>query len=373
MAYWLRSSGTVEDMPVGGAPINQTIEVHQEMETNDDGRVDETSDTARRQDPPVVTRTEVTPQVQPIAATAATQLQQPLPQFQMPVPPHLMPVRKFSGKGSVVQWWKSFLTYMTLQGLTEARICQYFPCYLEGNAEYWYNNLNDSIKKSFNLLKEAFLKRFRPTQLNVELMDISQGEQETVDDYIHRVLKQFADADVTENSLMTKAMRGLKPALANIVIPQDPVNMEDLRVRACRAEMTLLVTKTQPAGDVNAVIRDLIGQINELKAGNEAVMAAISDQGRFRHQPTEQNQYRRGNPNQGGSRPRQDNFNRYRPMPQNRQQNHNTKCSRCNREYCRSRNQCLARFETCTECKRRGHIRAACWYNPANMVNGNRN
>ena len=48
---------------------------------------------------------------------------------------------------------------------------------------------------------------------------------ETVDKYIHSGLKQCADTDVSYIFKMTKAMKGLKPALGNIVIPEDPITL----------------------------------------------------------------------------------------------------------------------------------------------------
>jgi len=48
---------------------------------------------------------------------------------------------------------------------------------------------------------------------------------ETVDKNIHRGLKQCADTDVSYIFKMTKAMKGLKPALGNTVIPQDPITL----------------------------------------------------------------------------------------------------------------------------------------------------
>ena len=74
-----------------------------------------------------------------------------------------------------------------------------------------------------------------------------------------RALKQCTD--MSDICKMTKAMKDLKPALGNIVIPQDPISMEDLRIRAKRAELTLIVTKTPQAGDINAMFAELKANI----------------------------------------------------------------------------------------------------------------
>jgi hypothetical protein len=57
----------------------------------------------------------------------------------------------------------------------------FFPSYLEGSVESWYHSVSETVQSSLQLIKEALFKRFRPSQLSVELKDINQGDGETVD------------------------------------------------------------------------------------------------------------------------------------------------------------------------------------------------
>jgi len=59
---------------------------------------------------------------------------------------------------------------------------------------------------------------------------------------------------------MTKAMKGLRPEIAKIVMPQDPVSVEDLRLRAVRAKTTLRLTNNT---DVQITINALTQHFNE--------------------------------------------------------------------------------------------------------------
>jgi hypothetical protein len=138
-------------------------------------------------------------------------------QFQRSVSPHFMTVKTFNGRGSVIQWWKAFITYMMIQKITDAMTCTFFPSYLEGDAEQWYHSVSDTMKTSVSRIKDALFTRYCPSKLSVELIDINQSETETVDEYIHRVLKQCTDTDMSDISKMTKAMKSLKPALGNTI------------------------------------------------------------------------------------------------------------------------------------------------------------
>ena len=109
---------------------------------------------------------------------------QPLQQIiYQTIAPHIQPPRKFNGKTSVVHWWTAFMAYVTFVKFNPQEICQILPNFLEGPAETWFYTLTDTVRSSVDIFKEALFKRFRPSQLNVELMDIRQGENETDDDY----------------------------------------------------------------------------------------------------------------------------------------------------------------------------------------------
>ena len=241
---------------------------------------------------------------------------------------------------------------MNILQCAEHVVINSFPHYLEGIAEQWFYNLEEPIN-SIEHLKQLLYKRFRPSALNIELLDFRQSMTETVDDYIHRVLKLCADSNLADLSLMTKAMKGLRPEIAKIVMPQDPVSVEDLRLRSVRAETTLRLTNNTEDVQmtINALTKHFDEKFNMMQQDNAAMVASIQ-------QPQ---QYQRPRPAyRGNSRMMT------RPQPNHRfqtnnQMENNEGCHRCGK-CCGSPSTCYARFKICNQCKRLGHIYDACWY-----------
>ena len=99
-----------------------------------------------------------------------------------------------------------------------------------------------------------------------------------MDDYIHRVLKLCADSNLADLSLMTKAMKGLRPEIAKIGMPQDSVSVEDLRLRSVRAETTLRLTNhTEDVQmTVNALTKHFDEKFNMMQQENVALVALIT-------------------------------------------------------------------------------------------------
>ncbi|CAG2233953.1 unnamed protein product [Mytilus edulis] len=150
------------------------------------------------------------------------------------------------------------------------------------------------------------------------MLQVEQGNSESVDDYIHRVMKKCADANLQEIQLMTKAMRGLKAAIGRIVMPQSPINIEDLRIKANLAETTLRVTSKEQDSDFHAsvsyITQHLDSKLEQIRLENDAVIAAVSGnngQQNSQHRPYQQ---------QRSNYPQQNSYRQQRPYQQ-RQQN----------------------------------------------------
>jgi len=170
--------------------------------------------------------------------------------------------------------------YRNILQCAEKIIISPFSYYLEGIAEQWFYSLRESITSTDNLT-ELLYKRFRHSALTIALLEFKQSNTETVDDYIHRVLKLCADKNLPALSLMTKAMKELRSEIATIVMPQDPVTVEDLPLRTVRAEATLRLTNntTQDVQTtINALTQHFDEKFNMMRLENAAMMASI-------HQP----------------------------------------------------------------------------------------
>ncbi|CAG2187386.1 unnamed protein product [Mytilus edulis] len=318
--------------------------------------------------------------------------------------PHIHPIKPFDGNSSVVQWFKSFMIYMNIMNCTEQTIVQSFSHFLTGKAEQWFLTLNEQVV-TLNRLQELLYTRFKPTPLTVEMLQVEQGNSESVDDYIHRVMKMCADANLQEIQLMTKAMRGLKATIARIVMPQSPINIEDLRIKANLAETTLRVTSKEQDSDFHAsvsyITEHLDSKLEQIRLENDAVIAAVSGNNGQQHRPyqqqqrsnyQQQNSYRQQRPyqqRQQNQYPQQQNqYHNSRtsthnsrtsthnnksqypqqeqsqyPQQRNQQQRpymNNQECHRCGKS-CGSPKTCYAKFKICNHCKLPGHIYNACW------------
>ena len=74
-------------------------------------------------------------------------------------------------------------------GMSENTALSAFPFYLDTIPRQWYFQLSESVRSSLEALKLAFLERFqkRTTHFDINLFNIKQYMEETVDDYMARV------------------------------------------------------------------------------------------------------------------------------------------------------------------------------------------
>lgn len=145
---------------------------------------------------------------------------------------------KYDGKTSIVQWWLKFMTFLSLQKVSEAVAINTLPFYIAGAAESWFFSLDNSLKTSLESIRQAIHNRFKPSSRhNLQVMDVKQKDTESVEDFIHRVTSLTNDRAVDQDWLITVIMNGLKEDLSTEVIKADPQTLEDVRNIASRAEM----------------------------------------------------------------------------------------------------------------------------------------
>uniref|UniRef100_A0A8W8HX48 Uncharacterized protein n=1 Tax=Magallana gigas TaxID=29159 RepID=A0A8W8HX48_MAGGI len=107
--------------------------------------------------------------------------------------------------------------------------------------------------------------------LSLGLVDITQQYTESVDQYISRIRKLSTDSIVPDDCLTTMIMKGLETAIRNIVMPQFPQTIDDLRTKSAIAEMTVLMnnqslsTETSDNSVVNAMsaVCDVTNQLQQ--------------------------------------------------------------------------------------------------------------
>ena len=134
----------------------------------------------------------------------------------IPVPP----LEKFSGSGSVTEWWTTFLIYVSIHGLSESSAIQKLPFYLTAVAHQWFMHLSPTCKTSLKTVEEAIYQRFKPrAPLKREVLKIQQFPEETVEQYPFRVRKLAADSAMEDSLITFFAMEGPRQELRTIVFP----------------------------------------------------------------------------------------------------------------------------------------------------------
>ncbi|KAK3105081.1 hypothetical protein FSP39_016868 [Pinctada imbricata] len=176
-------------------------------------------------------------------------------------------MEKYDGHGSVTEWWLTFMTFVNLHQMTDINAIRALPFYLKGIALQWFLHLGQECKTSLVVVQDSIFKRFKPkAPVNKEILRVQQAPGESVDQYLYRVRKLAADSTMEESVVTFFAQEGLNDKLRQIVIPQKPATMEELREQASLAE-TAICTASPPA------------PINITEAIQEGIQAATSSLG----------------------------------------------------------------------------------------------
>lgn len=116
--------------------------------------------------------------------------------------------------------------------------------YFSDTAKDWYFQLAPAVQNSLSELKSAILARFKPqVPFSLGLVDITQKNTESVDQYISRIRKLSTDSIMPDDCLTTMIMKWLETSIRNIVMPQFPQTIDDLRTKSSIAEITVLMNK----------------------------------------------------------------------------------------------------------------------------------
>lgn len=318
-------------------------------------------------------------------------------------------LEKFAGDDqlTVETWLQWFDRYSSWHKHDEGKKLLSLPFHLTSHARIWFDSLPDETKTDYNALRAAFMDRFkRHEEIDNELLEIKQRPDEVVNDYFSRVLKKAQNSGANQKLMISLAIKGLKPAIKQMVMPQNPQTFEAARKTASLAERTLLATTIPVAAfsadDGTYKMDELQRQIRDLQAENNFLKQErhLHEQreGRQRQeypqqQPTHSNQGRHRKPwrkheewqpapawqqSQGNfwtnqppdwNHPRK---HQWQPSqrPTQRQQKQNEpdsqrpqqQCPGCRGEdlNCNYPSFCRSQKATCSLCRQKGHFRVAC-------------
>ena len=294
-----------------------------------------------------------------------------------PTPRANITLQHYDGKSSAVQFWKQFMTFMTLMNVPMQQVTQYFSFYLKDTAWDWFFTLTPEVTSSLETLKTAFLDRFRSQiPLSLGLVDITQQNAESADQYISRIQKLATDSTMPEDCLTAMIIKGLQAPIRKIVMPQFPRTIDSLRTAASIAEMTIkmdaqTMTNEEQSCVVNAMSA-VCGVTNQLQ---QAIAAMTTNQENNSNRSTV---YQRDHPNQdyNNQRPphRESRRNQWQPQQYQKQyprqqqysetqgppQQSSRLCTNCGGESCFSKSNCPARGSYCRKCQKYNHFEDIC-------------
>eukprot|EP00105_Crassostrea_gigas_P039151 XP_019923299.1 PREDICTED: uncharacterized protein LOC109618898 [Crassostrea gigas] len=134
------------------------------------------------------------------------------------------------------EWWMSFMAFISFTYIPVVRAIQMLHFYLTGISLQWFTFLNPVKKTSLEMFKQAFFDRFKPSSpINKDLLRIQQQPREGVEEYFYRVRKLATNSTMDELAVTELAKDGLHQRLRELVVPQRPTTLDQLREQAILA------------------------------------------------------------------------------------------------------------------------------------------
>jgi hypothetical protein len=238
---------------------------------------------------------------------------------------------KFDGQQNADLWWSLWSRMKAAMKWDEPTSTNWFPLYLEKSAGMWYGSLPEATKTDAALLEHAFKARFAKKYLDISILSTSQTASESVSSYVDKMRVAMEGHDIPEQVLLMLVIKGLRPEVKAMVMPQDPQSFEDLLKKARMAEQVIKETNIPKVAAVEIPEMALMHQ--RLDQLTQAVLAIQKPDNPMR-----------------GSTPSGAKGNQWR---------NDGPCMGCGKS-CISRNQCPAQGKTCYNCGKLHHYTRVC-------------
>lgn len=97
--------------------------------------------------------------------------------------------------------------------------------------------------------------------MDLTILQTHKGRNESVLDYLSRLLKLATNRNISDDILLAVAMNGLKPDLKTIVMTKEPKNIEEFRHSAILAEKAV----NSNIGTISSMNQTVLAEIQSLK------------------------------------------------------------------------------------------------------------
>lgn len=258
-------------------------------------------------------------------------------------------------------WFEDFENFLVLTKIQEGHRKAILPFYLKDHAQTFYKSLDSIVTSDYNDIKAKLIERFSGTDgldADLEILNLNQKDEETTATYFTRCLKAANGKSYPESLLISIIMKGLKPGIKQIVMPQNLATIEEVRKAAARAEKTVHSSSTSAnIFPVMVNFTDTVTkQLQDLTSKLEKLQTSTPNRHQQYHQYPGMNQP----PYQ---RQVQHSFQAtYRPQRERETQRTGQEggCNRCGEGRKHSSEHCKATNATCNFCFKVGHFYQVC-------------
>ena len=150
-----------------------------------------------------------------------------------------------------IQKFKHYISYMSL---SDKEACDLLPLLLRDRAVFWYHELDQKDKESWETLQKALIKKYGPESKGffqqASIYERTQGPHESVECYSTDMQNRFALAGITGEEKAKVYTRGLRVDIRTYVIDKGAKTFETAEQDALRCEM--LEKMRQGTQQVNA-------------------------------------------------------------------------------------------------------------------------
>ena len=172
-----------------------------------------------------------------------------------------------SNKDDVKSFFKKFERISECNSWTREKMIKVIPITFSKQAEFFYDQLDNNVKKSYQRLKSAMLERFSSAQMRckmkAELYKLKQENCESLEDYIIRLEEISFQLDLTSEQKLDALLNGLNDSLRRSATMKQFTTFEEaVNYVTLRDSMS-----TSDTTDTKKMLQDLHKKMEELSTG----------------------------------------------------------------------------------------------------------
>ena len=143
------------------------------------------------------------------------------------------------------EWLSWYVNYAEAMQFNDDKRRLFMPFYSRDHAKVWYDSLPADTKNNWRTLTNVFKDKFNGSDglaNEATILNIRQNAEESCASYFTRFTRATTNKNIPEAILAGVVLNGLRPEIKQIVMPQDPKTVEDVRKIACLGERTVAET-----------------------------------------------------------------------------------------------------------------------------------